>query len=96
MLDFEKPLQNAIKKNFPGSIIVDCYLHYVKLIWAKSKKLGLFKINKLKKTKLILFIFKLIIFMELDNRNEIFIKVEEYIAIHNDENLCCCNILETA
>ena len=86
MADFEKPLQNAIKKNFPRAIIDGCFFHYVKLLWAKSKKIGLCKIKKLKKTKLVLFIFKLIPFMEIDTRNDIFNKLEDYIAIDNDEN----------
>ena len=57
LTDFEKPLQNAIKKNFPGAVIDGCFFHFVKLLWAKSKKLGLCKCDQLKKTKLIIFIF---------------------------------------
>ena len=37
MLDFEKPLQNTIKENFPEAIIDGCFFHYLKLLWAKSK-----------------------------------------------------------
>ena len=86
MVDFEKPLQTAIKKNFPAAIIDGCFFHYLKLIWAKSKKFGLCKIQKLKKTKLILFIIKLLPFMEIDNRPDIFKKIEEYISIDDDKN----------
>ena len=42
MLDFEKSLQNAVKNNFPNAIINGCYFHYVKLLWEKAKKLGLY------------------------------------------------------
>ena len=41
MIDFEKPLQNAVKKNFPKAKIDGCYFHFVKLLWTKAKTLGL-------------------------------------------------------
>ena len=83
MKNFCKPQ----KKNFPTAIIDGCFFHYVKLLWAKSKKFRLCKIQKLKKTKLILFIFKLLPFMEIDNRPDIFKKIEEYISIDDDKNM---------
>ena len=43
IIDFEKGLQKAVRLNFPNSIIDGCYFHFVKLLWSKSKKLGLCK-----------------------------------------------------
>ena len=41
MLDFEKSLQNAIRKNFEGVKIRGCYFHYVKKLLEKAKRFGL-------------------------------------------------------
>ena len=46
--DFEKSLQNAIRKNFKNSIIDGCFFHFVKLLWGKAKFFGLCKKNILK------------------------------------------------
>lgn len=41
MIDFEKALQNSIKKNFPGCAVNGCFFHFNKLLWHKAKNLGL-------------------------------------------------------
>ena len=54
MVDFEKSLINAIKKNFPETIINGCFFHYIKLLWKKAKSLSLCNKNNLKNTKLVI------------------------------------------
>ena len=75
MIDFEKPLQNAIKKNFPKAQVDGCYFHFVKLLWTKAKTLGLTTKNRLKITKILIFILKLIPFIDIDNRKLYLINV---------------------
>ena len=62
MIDFEKPLQNAVKTNFPNAIVDGCYFHFVKLLWTKAKTFGLCSKKKLKITKILIFILKIIPF----------------------------------
>ena len=45
MRDFELGLRKSIKKNFVGCLLQGCFFHFSKAIWAKIKKLGLFKKN---------------------------------------------------
>ena len=41
MMDFESAMQKAVKKNFENIKIDGCYFHFIKLFWAKAKKLNL-------------------------------------------------------
>ena len=43
MCDFETGLIKTIKSNFKDALIDCCFYHYIKLLWALSKKLGLCK-----------------------------------------------------
>ena len=61
MLDFEPSLQNAVRKVFEGIKISGCYFHYVKILWQKAKKYGLFTKNGIRVTKILLFILKIIL-----------------------------------
>ena len=78
MIDFEKALQRSIKKNFNKAVIDGCYFHYVKILWANSKKLGLCKYDILKNTKKLIFLLKLFPFLEYEKREDLFKKIEEY------------------
>ena len=78
MVDFEKGLINSIKNNFPRATIDGCFFHYSKLLWNKSRNLGLCKKDNLKITKILIFIFKLFPFILYDERIDIFKKIEEY------------------
>lgn len=49
MMDFEKPLQKAVKYNFPNIIVDGCFFHFSKLLWTKAKGLGLCTKTKQKK-----------------------------------------------
>ena len=80
MWDFEKSLQKSIKKNFPISIIDRCFFHFVKLLWSKAKSFGLCKKKYLKNTKIILFILKIIPFIKINDRDNLFLKMEEYFS----------------
>ena len=84
MIDFEKSLQNSIKKNFENKLINGCFFHFVKLLWNKAKSFGLCTKNKIKNTKILVFIFKLFPFIAIDERICIFNKLEEYYG--EDEN----------
>ena len=64
MIDFEVALQNALKNNFDKILINGCYFHYVKLLWEKCKRLGLCCKDKIKHTKILIFILKIIHFLK--------------------------------
>ena len=85
MIDFEIALQNSVKNNFPQSIINGCFFHFSKLMWSKAKTLGLCKKKELQKTKLFIFIIKLITFMNPDDKEKFFEKFEKYFSIDNDK-----------
>ena len=85
MSDFEKSLINSIRKNFENSTVDGCFFHFVKLLWKKAKSLSLCNLKKLKNTKIFLFILKIILFMEMDKRGELFDKIEIYFG-SDDEN----------
>lgn len=80
IIDFEKSLQKSIKTNFPNSVIDGCYFHFVKLLWDKAKKLGLCKKEELKNTKILLFVLKIIPFLKVDDKVEVFEKIEELFS----------------
>ncbi len=77
IIDFEKSLQKSIKTNFPNLVIDGCYFHYVKLLWGKAKKLGLCKKEELKNTKILLFVLIIIPFLKVDDKVDVFEKIEE-------------------
>ena len=78
MLDFEPSLQNAVRKVFEGIKISGCYFHYVKILWQKAKKYGLCTKSEIRVTKILLFILKIIPYLEIDERTEIFKKIEDF------------------
>ena len=78
MIDFEKPLQKAVKKNFPNIIIDGCFFHFSKLLWTKAITLGLCTKTKLKKTKLFIFILK------LDIKENFCENFEKYFSLNED------------
>ena len=80
MLDFEKGLINAVKEKFSNSIIDGCFFHFSKLLWSKAKYLGMCNKKEIIKTKLLMFILKLIPFMKPDNREEFFRNLEQYFS----------------
>lgn len=87
MIDFEVGLQKAIKLYFPNALISGCFFHFVKCLWEKAKKLHLCKKDKIKHTKILIFILKIIPFINIDYRQEIFDKIEDfYSASQNDNN----------
>ena len=84
MFDFEKSLINSIKKNFENPFIDECFFHFVKLIWNKTKTYRLCKKDKIKNTKILIFLLKIIPFLDLDRRNDLFKKIEEYYNLSED------------
>ena len=41
--DFEKGLQNSVRKNFKKAKIDGCYFHFLKLLWGRAKKWSLYQ-----------------------------------------------------
>ena len=78
MIDFESRLLKVVKANFQNFKINGCYFHFVKLLWASAKKFGLYQKEKLKVTKILLFILKIMQFVLSDDRGDVFDKTEEY------------------
>ena len=78
MLDFKKGLQNAVKKIFEGVQINGCYFHYTKNLWDHVKKYGLFTKDEIKNIKVLIFILKLFPYIDIDEKEQLFKKVEEF------------------
>ena len=84
ILDFEPSLQNALRKVFEGIKISGCYFHYMKILRQKAKINGLCTKSEIKVTKILLFILKIMPYLGIDERTEIFTKLEEFY-ISNDK-----------
>ena len=67
--------KNQLKKNFENIKIDRCYFHFFKLLWNKAKHLGLVYKTNIKNNKIILFILKIIPFLDIDYKNDIFEKL---------------------
>ena len=78
MVDFEKSLINSIKKNFNSPNIDGCFFHFTILLWKKAKSLGLCKRSILKNTKILIFMLKIIPFLNIDQRRDLFIQIKDY------------------
>ena len=78
MLDFEKSLQNAIHKNFEGVKISGCYFHYFKILREKAKRFGLCTKADIKVSKILLFILKLMPYIQYDEIIGLFSKIEQF------------------
>ena len=85
IIDFEKGLQKAVKKNFPESTIDGCYFHYVKLLWGKAKKFGMCRKNDIQTTKILLFVLKILPFLREDDKVDVFDKLEELFLNHENK-----------
>lgn len=79
MCDFEKSLQKSIIKNFPNSIIDRCFFISSNYFGLKQNLFGCVK-KYLKNTKIILFILKIIPFIKINDRDNLFLKMEEYFS----------------
>ena len=79
MCNFELGLRKSIKKNFVGCLLQGCYFHFCKAIWAKIKKLGLFKKKYRLNTLIISFILKSYPFIKESRRYDYYKKIETYI-----------------
>ena len=78
MSDFDLSLRKAIIEMLPNFKLKGCYFHYIKNIWAKAKKLRLCRKKIIDKTKLIIFVLKIITFIKSENINTFF--NENYLA----------------
>ncbi|KAG0436829.1 Transposase for insertion sequence element IS256 in transposon [Dictyocoela muelleri] len=56
--DFEKPLNNAVKKTFPNSFLQLCYFHFTQSIIRRLKNEGLF--NEYKNTEFAIIIKRIL------------------------------------
>ena len=81
MNDFEVGLRNSIKKIFPDSILDGFYFHYIKILWNHAKLNGLCKKNKLKTTKMFIFLLKVMPFVEYDENENFFKELETYFEV---------------
>ena len=79
MTDFEKGLQNVIKRvfNLSNDQISGCYFHYVKALITKAKKLGLLPQKKEnKEVKLLIRLLKLLVHCPAQTRKKFFEELE--------------------
>ena len=86
MADFEVGLQRALKTSFPNSLISGCFFHLVKCLWDRAKKYGLIKKESIKHTKILIFILKLIPYINIDEREDFFKKLEDFYSIKLNDN----------
>ena len=78
MMDFEPAIQNSVREIFPNAKINGCYFHFVKILWGKAKKYGLCTKKDMKYTKILLFVLKLMPYMSIDERDELFENIEKF------------------
>ena len=76
--DIESNLINAFKNNFGNTKCFGAYFNYVKKIWKKAKKCGLFKKDVIDFTKNILFGLMIIVFLKKENFINYFNEIKEY------------------
>ena len=88
MADFEVGLQRALKTSFPNSLIRVCFFHFVKCLWDRAKKYVLIKKESIKHTKILIFILKLIPYINIDEREDFFKKLEDFYSIKLNDNKC--------
>ena len=79
MCDFEKALREAIVSVFRGAKLKGCYFHYVKCLWTKAKRVGLTNKMILQKTKMIIFILKLLTLIKSEKHIEIINSIKALI-----------------
>ena len=60
------------------------YFHYSKLLWNTAKKYGLCTKDKIKNTKILLFILKIFPFIFIGERAKLFEKLENYYIDEQD------------
>ena len=78
MMDFEKSSRKAIKSIFPESILLGCFFHFTKALWKKAKKEGLCKKLYMKETHIIIFAFKIFIFIKEKEKDNYLKQIEEF------------------
>ena len=62
-IDFCKACSKAIHDNCPDCLIIKCFFHWNKVLWTNIKKLGFTEINKINRTKELLYNIKLMAFL---------------------------------
>ena len=80
MSDFECALRKSMKKFFPYSKLNGCYFHFVKILWEKAKQLSLCNKSKIKNTKLLIFLFKTLPFIESDNKSIFYDQIKNFFS----------------
>lgn len=89
MIEFELGLQKPIKTNFQNTLISGCFFHYVKCLWDRAKKYGLVKKESIRHIKILIFLLKIIPYINIDWRKEFFKKIEDFYSIKlNDQKYC--------
>lgn len=86
MADFEVGLQGALKTNFPNSLISGCFFHFLKCFWDRAKKYGLIKKQSIKHTKILIFLLKQIPYINIDERDKFFKKLEDFYSFKLNNN----------
>ena len=64
---------------FKGTKLKGYYFHYVKCLWAKAKRIGLTNKTILQKTKMIIFILKLLTLIKYEKHIEIINSIKTFI-----------------
>ena len=84
--DFGQANLNALEKvyNNDNIIIITCFFHLVKAWWKKASKLGLRRKNFIKRTKMLIFNFQMLSFMEYEEANKFYIKLKNLDNFKDD------------
>ena len=77
--EFDYSLRIELKKSFNKAKIKGCFFHFIKILWIKTKRLGLCKKNIMKYTDIIIFAMKMICLIKNDYKNEFIKGLDSYI-----------------
>lgn len=85
-IDFEKALNNSFAKTFGGVQKINCFFHFVQILWRKLSQLGFRKKNKIKTGKKLESIILSSISFEIKFRKAVLYLLldKEYINVEND------------
>ena len=79
MTDFEKSLRRVIKEKYPKAFLEGCYFHFIKALWEKSKRLGIYNKKNINNTKILIFAFKVYPFIKEKERDKYLEDIKDFI-----------------
>lgn len=91
--DFEKGLRKVLRNLLGGINLRGCYFHFVKALWSKAKKLGLFSYKKIQISKIIIFGLKVLTLQSRDCQEKMIKETNNFVE-ELDDNLMYKKFME--